>query len=462
MRFVIILACAICLGLVQPGEFPALFPESTPSMESQTVSLEVIREPGAAGEASRAYFAKGDFLTLIGSFYGEATVDAYAVLMLSDGTYLSVEPADTLVKEGTEGAEYGRDPKNPTRDDLPRPIGKVSDPGLIKPFKSSWKMERGRFVILRYIVPDDWPTGPAAFYFGLTKPGEKPFQPTPPIALTRADLTLNTPFDPSSGDFDRMVLIPGGTFYYGQDGVIQPFYPQEGVYEKIDEDKPDGRKKDDTVQKTVPTFYLDQYEVTNAMYAKFLTATQSEANWVPLMEVKRELKDGKYLYTPTYTREAFPIRHVTHADARAYAAWAGKRLPTEVEWEYVASGAERRTYPWGETAPSKSHGFIPNAADAHQVWWYDGGRTPDNHVYGLAGNVFEWCVETEQVVLYERDRQDPTKILRTVEFAGGVVRGGSYTGDTYYWETKTHYYADLAERYADVGFRCAKDFTPQY
>ena len=85
----------------------------------------------------------------------------------------------------------------------------------------------------------------------------------------------------------------------------------------------------------LPAFYLDRAEVTNAAYKKFVDATRHKppSNWTG-----SSFPDG---------RDNFPVTGVTWQDAADYAAWAGKRLPTEAEWEAAARGTDGRKYPWG-------------------------------------------------------------------------------------------------------------------
>ena len=91
------------------------------------------------------------------------------------------------------------------------------------------------------------------------------------------------------------------------------------------------------------SFYLDTFEVTNGRFAKFVAAIQSEPPW--------GFADQD---TPVLHAEQ-PVRWVTWLEAQSYCLWAGKRLPTEAEWEKAARGTDGRTYPWGQEPPTPAH-----------------------------------------------------------------------------------------------------------
>ncbi len=188
-------------------------------------------------------------------------------------------------------------------------------------------------------------------------------------------------------------------------------------------------------KRTLPTFLIDRYEVTCGEYARFLAETQ------------RKPPDGWEGTTPPEGEEKMPVVSVSHYDAEAYARWAGKRLPTEEEWEKAARGVDGRPYPWGTFWREKLSHSEDFEGDRVAVGSYPTDTSP----YGcldMAGNVCEW-----------------TSSVWTG--AGGklgakVIRGNSWGHARV---EKGHHLEDVSKRMnaeqekADVwlGFRCAVD-----
>jgi gamma-glutamyl hercynylcysteine S-oxide synthase len=195
------------------------------------------------------------------------------------------------------------------------------------------------------------------------------------------------------------------------------------------------------------SFYVDKYPVTNAEFKKFLDATRYQpkdaANFL------RDWKDGTY---PTGW-ENKPVTWVSQEDARAYARWAGKRLPHEWEWQYAAQGPDARLYPWGNDwddnavpAPDKSRTVRgPDPVDAHPK-----GASPFG-VMDMVGNVWQWTEEFAD----EHTR-------------AAILRGGSYyqpQGSIWYFPQahkltehgKLLLMSPSMDRSAAIGFRCVVD-----
>ena len=204
----------------------------------------------------------------------------------------------------------------------------------------------------------------------------------------------------------QMALVPAGYFTMGSREGGWAERPQHRVW--LDE------------------FCIDKYEVTNRQYDEFVRTTGH------IRPKFRE--DGRY-NSPDQ-----PVVGVSWDDADAYCKWAGKRLPTEAEWEKAArGGAEGRRFPWGdEGATGKAvFGQDMNTGSPSAV-----GKYPPNGygLYDMAGNVWEWCADWYDMEYYrvspERNPQGP---------ASGkdrVARGGSWIG------------SGIAELYDDV-LRCA-------
>src|SRR5207245_3559835 len=177
-----------------------------------------------------------------------------------------------------------------------------------------------------------------------------------------------------------MVFIPGGEFLRGRSQVLSDdglkWYPT-----LMKDDRPVRPIR-------VDPFYLDEHEVTNEMYAAFVAATKHRPpyNWP-----KGKIPEGK---------EKYPVVDVDWDDASAYAKWAGKRLPTEAEWERACRGAvDKATYPWGNRKPAKEDARF-NVVDGPGPV----GKCKANYfgLYDIVGNVWEWCSDWYDIDYYQK------------------------------------------------------------
>ena len=139
---------------------------------------------------------------------------------------------------------------------------------------------------------------------------------------------------------------------------------------------------------TLPAYYMDRYEVTNAQYKAFCDATSRSYPADPDFS-------GMFNYFTDSVYVNYPVVNVDWNDAQAYALWAGKRLPTEAEWERAAKGdADNRQWPWGDTWRAAYANINDNPSDGHTytapVGIYPNGVSPVG-CDDMAGNVWEWC-----------------------------------------------------------------------
>ena len=242
-------------------------------------------------------------------------------------------------------------------------------------------------------------------------------------------------------NYTNMVLIPEGRFQMGS---------KNGAFDE---------KPVHTVH--VDAFYIDKYEVTNAQYKKFVDANpQWRKHRIP-----RAYHNGSYLSDWNQNeypigKGEHPVTYVSWYAAMAYAQWAGKRLPTEAEWEKAARGkGVGQRYPWGNSIDSDKANY--GTDNTTRV-----GTYPANHgLYDMAGNVTEWCLDAYQGGFYKSShRRNPlaggtlTEVVThfTNQKGSRVLRGGSWMSTS--WGLRVTDRLGYMPTYADsnVGFRCAK------
>ncbi|CAH1388127.1 formylglycine-generating enzyme family protein [Candidatus Nitrotoga sp. M5] len=243
-------------------------------------------------------------------------------------------------------------------------------------------------------------------------------------------------------EIESMVLIPDGAFLMGTDlerADVQN-HPQHTV--------------------NLPAFWINKYPVTNAQYAKFVVATSHRPplNW----------KEGKIPHGEILR----PVTMVSWYDASAYAKWAGKRLPSEAEWEKSARGNDGRRWPWGNKMDPDRLNTYYNVGSTTNVNVYLNGASPYG-VMDMAGNVSEWMAD--DFAPYPGTDAPPDlfkgKILQAtnkkeVEIVPAgrrykVLRGGSWKGDPFSTSVfhRNFAFANFASDF--FGFRCASDFVEE-
>ncbi len=196
-------------------------------------------------------------------------------------------------------------------------------------------------------------------------------------------------------------------------------------------------------------FFIDRYEVTNQAYREFIEASGRKAPFDPHDPTFYTWVDRK----PPAGQENHPVVYVTWDDADAYCRWAGKRLPTEAEWEKAARGPDARPWPWGE---SFDFGRC-NVYESRIQWTTPVGSFPEGAspygVHDLCGNVAEWTASAY--------RPYPGSDLKRKSFADSVkvARGGAWTVpyEPYSRSTNRNLAQPLGYQHRSIGFRCSKD-----
>lgn len=201
-------------------------------------------------------------------------------------------------------------------------------------------------------------------------------------------------------------------------------------------------------------FLIDQFEVTNGRYIEFVKSTGHRAPQNPINPT-RNLWQGD---TITESLAERPVINVDWFDANAYCQWAGKRLPTEAEWEKAAKGTSDRRFPWGNVEPTTKH------LNYNQRWIgektlmpvgsYEAGKSPYG-VYDVVGNVWEWVNDWYDARYYEKSpSKNPTG---PQEGTKKVIRGAGWQNETPTVRIFTRVDSDPTMRNESTGFRCAAD-----
>jgi formylglycine-generating enzyme required for sulfatase activity len=251
-----------------------------------------------------------------------------------------------------------------------------------------------------------------------------------------------------------MIAIPGAYFTFTVSGTEIEGGDMAGVDVQYPWETLPGRDHDHVI--SVQPFYIDRTEVTNAQYQQFTDATGYRPADGQNFLKDWDWSDPRHPHFRSGWADK-PVTWVCLEDARAYAAWAGKRLPNEWEWQYAAQGTDGRLYPWGDTfdatrvpAVSTTRDGLPGPAD---VTANPSGASPFG-VLDLVGNVWEWTNE-----------------FVDEHTAGAVVRGGSYyqpQGSQWYFPNGESAYrldrhnkfllmAPSLDRSATIGFRTVMD-----
>ncbi len=243
-----------------------------------------------------------------------------------------------------------------------------------------------------------------------------------------------------------MVLIKGGEY-------VRPGHYYTSQSAELDE------RRGDKYRVRVSSFYIDQYKVTNEEYCRFLNDGNSGYwNSTPWSNVKRD-EDGRFFVDQEKAR--WPVIAVNWYQAAGYAEWAGKRLPTESEWEFAATGPEGRTYPWGNEPPDQTHGYALTSGDYTPVDAFPAGATPDG-VFGLAGNAAEWCADFYSHDYYDKAPEGGLLIDPRGPATGSSAQGyprmfkGFCQGRSAEFLTCNKRHARAPLLTAAIGFRCVK------
>ncbi len=197
-------------------------------------------------------------------------------------------------------------------------------------------------------------------------------------------------------------------------------------------------------QVILDAFYIDKYEVTNAIYKVCVDAGVC-------------LKPHNTVSYDIPKNANYPVFYVDWNQANAYCEWRGTRLPTEAEWEKSARGTDKRTYPWGEGIDCRkaNGGNTACAGSTKAIGSYESGRSPYG-VYDLAGNVEEWVADWYSPKYYETLGQSGFNPLGPSTGQSRVLRGGSWTDRQNFLSVSNRHHSSPDYINYDLGFRCAR------
>lgn len=279
------------------------------------------------------------------------------------------------------------------------------------------------------------------------------------ISLLKTKLSSNNSLVNNSKDSMEMVYIPAGEFLMGSDAdkgmtecqkLYEPFADEKCRRKWFKNEEPEH-------EVYVDAFWIDKYEVTNTQYQKCVADGVCE-----LPDRIDSYKRDNYYENPQYNN--YPVIHVSWYYAQTYCEWAGRRLPTEAEWEKAARGTEGLIYPWGNTfngerlnfCDRKCEGDWANSnyddsyTDTSPVGSYPSGASP----YGaldMAGNVWEWVADQ-----YEVYPGGDSSSSITFGRNPRVLRGGSWIDEGDVCRAAKRSGNIPNEAYYIIGFRCAR------
>ena len=216
------------------------------------------------------------------------------------------------------------------------------------------------------------------------------------------------------GDLGEMVFVPGGKFLMGTDELASAGDEDERPLHEVE----------------IADFYIDKYPVTNRQYYQFVLSDgyKPQGNW------------QKYFEPGTAD---MPVRGVSWDDANAYCRWAGKRLPTEAEWEKAARGEDGRLYPWGDEWSSD---ILPRGALNYRLVLNQKVASP----YGalaMVGVLWQWTASAWAAYPYDPEATGSVKVLR----------GGAYSNGRNIIRCANRYPEESSVGFNTFTFRCARD-----
>ncbi|MGA7193840.1 MAG: SUMF1/EgtB/PvdO family nonheme iron enzyme [Anaerolineales bacterium] len=253
--------------------------------------------------------------------------------------------------------------------------------------------------------------------------------PTKAVTATISSSTLTAIANQNS-----IILVPAGNFIMGSYNGNADEQPVHIVY--------------------LDAFYIDKYEVTNALYK-----TCVDANACAFPKFINSNLQTTYYGDARY--DQYPVIGVTWDMAQSYCAWRGGRLLTEAEWEKAARGTDGRIYPWGNNIDSSRANYNnsndPNyAGDTSPVSAYPSSVSPYG-VFDMAGNVWEWVADLYDANYYASLTLPIANPLGPTTGLYHVVKGGSWDSSEFSLRSAGRGFYDPSNANIYIGFRCARN-----
>jgi formylglycine-generating enzyme required for sulfatase activity len=271
-------------------------------------------------------------------------------------------------------------------------------------------------------------------------------EPTSVLAVTSTSESAQPPPVGNPGDYE-MVLVPAGEFMMGGSAAdeladcLEYFHSECQLSWFLDEEP--------AHEVSVDAFYIDLYEVTNALYK----TCEEEGVCKP---PQSSLSNNRLEYYGNPEFDNYPVIKVDWNQAKTYCEWRGARLPTEAEWEKAARGTDGRMYPWGGKLDETLANYHWNVSDTTAVGSYENGKSPYG-VYDMAGNVWEWVSSLYKPYPYAaNDGRESLSATgpRVMRGGGWGQEGGNSVSVSY------RFGYDPTNTNLDLGFRCAMNASP--
>jgi len=267
------------------------------------------------------------------------------------------------------------------------------------------------------------------------------------VACAMVLIVLSTVLSPSAAGTDLPKAITGKD---GAPLVLIPAGPFPMGVPKGDRDG--GRDEYPNHEVFLDAYYIDKFEMTNGRYREFIRATGHRAPQ-HAKDPSRNIWQGATMPESIADK---PVINVDWFDAEAYCKWAGRRLPTEAEWEKAARGTDDRRFPWGNVEPTHKHLNFNQRWQGEKtlmpVGSYEAGKSPFG-VYDMAGNVWEWVADWYDAYYYEKSPARNPK--GTATGTHKVLRSSGWEVETPLVRSVTRVMSDPLNRNHSTGFRCA-------